>query len=449
VTENSTENPQLVIVGAGMAGVTAGLQAQELGAQVVLIDKGETAGGSFAMSNGVLWCARTYDDLRRLIPMGDPELGRVLVEDFPDGVQWLENLGITFVPDLARPDRVIYSMQPGSAEVAARLLARFEAQGGMLMVNSAASELVLNENGAVSGVVAHGSDGLRTLPASAVILATGGFQGNPELMARYFGQWSDRFILRSNPNSTGDGFLMGATVGAASSRAMGSFYGHLLPAPPAEIPRTDFAIYTQYHSVETILVNLRGERFIDESSDDAINCQAVAREPEALAFTIYDDTVYKRSAVYEASLPIRKRDTFYESKALGASAAVAFTVEELAAEMQKWGVYGDGVLQTIREYNRAIAENRAAHLRIPRRAKPNPIVTPPFYALGLTPGVTFTLGGLRINANAQVLDRATRPIPGLYAAGGDTGGIYNEGYGGGLGLSLVFGRRAAKHAVAP
>jgi predicted oxidoreductase len=83
-------------------------------------------------------------------------------------------------------------------------------------------------------------------------------------------------------------------------------------------------------------------------------------------------------------------------------------------------------------------------LRIPRRAKANPLITPPFYALGLTPGITFALGGLRINAAAQVLDSSNRPIPGLYAAGADAGGIHNEQYAGGLCLGLVFGRRAAK-----
>ena len=74
------------------------------------------------------------------------------------------------------------------------------------------------------------------LHADAVILSTGGFQGNPDLTARYFGRWADRLVLRATPHSTGDGLLMGQAIGAATSRAMSSFYGHLIPAPPAVVP---------------------------------------------------------------------------------------------------------------------------------------------------------------------------------------------------------------------
>jgi succinate dehydrogenase/fumarate reductase flavoprotein subunit len=240
---------------------------------------------------------------------------------------------------------------------------------------------------------------------------------------------------------------MGTTAGAATSRAMSSFYGHLLPAPPAVVPAHDFIAYTHYHSEQAILVNLCGDRFTDESLGDETNCQAVAREPEALAFIVYDETVYHTYAVRPAGGGARATDTFHESKALGAPAFQADTLEALVEAMEQWGVYAPGVLATVHEYNVAVAKGRAAHLRIPRRAKANLIVTPPFYALGLTPGITFTLGGLRINADAQVLDRSNRPIPGLYAAGADAGGIHNEQYAGGLCLGLVFGRRAARHAL--
>ena len=174
----------------------------------------------------------------------------------------------------------------------------------------------------------------------------------------------------------------------------------------------------------------------------------MAREPEALAFILYDETVYRTYAVRPAGGGARATDTFYESKALGAPAATANTLAELAAHMQAWGLYGPGVLATVAEFNAAVAAGQTAQLRIPRRSKANALLTPPFYALGLTPGITFTLGGLQINHHAQVLDRSGRPIPGLYAAGADAGGIHNEQYAGGLCLGLVFGRLAAQQAVA-
>jgi hypothetical protein len=173
----------------------------------------------------------------------------------------------------------------------------------------------------------------------------------------------------------------------------------------------------------------------------------VARQPEALAVLVYDDAVYRAYAVRKASAGARATDTFYESQALGALAATAPTIEALCDALHAWSVYGTAVLETIRAYNEAVATGSANRLRIPRRAKANPIAQPPFYALAVTPGITFTLGGLRINSDAQVLDRVDRPIAGLYAAGADAGGIHQEQYAGGLCLGLVFGRRAARHAA--
>jgi succinate dehydrogenase/fumarate reductase flavoprotein subunit len=111
------------------------------------------------------------------------------------------------------------------------------------------------------------------------------------------------------------------------------------------------------------------------------------------------------------------------------------------------GLHAPNLLATLAEYNEAVAEGTAAYLPIPRRDLDYPVINPPFYALAVTPGVTFTLGGLPINEHAQVLDRSGIPLPGLYAAGADGGSIHNEQYAGGLCLGLVFGRRAAQHAV--
>ena len=437
----------VVVAGAGMAGLVSAVQAQELGARVVLLEKADTPGGSLALSGGTLWCARTYEDLRRLVPRGDPVLGRVLVDDFEDGVRWLREVGATLTPLPSDPERAVYWMEPHPRHFVAHMLERFSLGGGTLLTNTAGVQLLTGERGDIAGVRLGTGTGRRVIETGAVILATGGFQANPEMRARYFGPLADRLVLRSNPHSTGDGWWMGTAIGAASSQAMPSFYGHLLPAPPACVPVDDFIAYTMYHSAQSLLVNLRGERFTDESRGDETNCQFVARQPEALAFLIYDDVVYRTHAVRKASAGARATDTFYESQALGAPAETAPSIEALAEAMQAWGVHAPALRETIRQYNAAVAVGQAAHLRIPRRANPNPLSTPPFYALGVTPAITFTLGGLRIDADAQVLDRSARPIPGLYAAGADAGGIHNEQYAGGLCLGLVFGRRAARKAA--
>jgi succinate dehydrogenase/fumarate reductase flavoprotein subunit len=328
------------------------------------------------------------------------------------------------------------------------MLGRFTGNGGILCVNTRAADVLTDGTGRACGMLARGSDGRLEIDSRAVILTTGGFQANPEMRARYFGPWSDRFILRSNPNSTGDGWCMATAKDALPSAAMSSFYGHLLPGPPAVVPVHDFIAHTMYHSEQSLLLNLRGERFTDESLGDETNAQAVGRQPEALAFLLYDDDIYRQYAVRTNLTGARPSDTFYESQALGAPAAIGPTIEVLAAQMQKWGVYAPGVIASVQQYNQAVAAGAASVLRIPRRSKANPQLTPPFYALGVTPGITFTLGGLRINTDGQVLDTGRRPIPGLYAAGADAGGIHNEQYAGGLCLGLVFGRRAACHATA-
>jgi fumarate reductase flavoprotein subunit len=443
---SDTEKSSVLVVGAGMGGLVAAVRAQELGADVTLIEKGSQVGGTMVMSGGGIWCAKTYEGIRKLVPRGNPDLCRALVENFTDSVEWLEGIKAPVtnipVPAYNEVERWVVEMDPGTSQFAAHMRDLFLSEGGTLHVDTSALKLIIGEHGEVQGVTARTLDGLATFRADATILATGGFQGSSELLTRYFGRWADRLIRRANPRSVGDGLMLGTDAGASTSGSMASFYGHLLPAPPAVVPPEDFVAVTQYFSSHSVLVNQQGERFTDESNGDEMNAQATALESEALAYMIYDHDVYSQHAI------VRVFDKFYDSKAMGAPAATADTIEELAAIMEGWGVYAPGVLETVRQYNEAVAAGTPQHLRIPRLDHAEPVLKAPLYALGVTPGVTFTLGGLKINANAQVIDRRDIPMPGLYAVGADGGGIFNEKYGGGLCLGLVFGRLAAQHATA-
>jgi fumarate reductase flavoprotein subunit len=443
---SDTEKSSVLVVGAGMGGLVAAVRAQELGADVTLIEKGSQVGGTMVMSGGGIWCAKTYEGIRKLVPRGNPDLCRALVENFTDSVEWLEGIKAPVtnipVPAYNEVERWVVEMDPGTSQFAAHMRDLFLSKGGTLHVDTSALKLIIGEHGEVQGVTARTLDGLATFRADATILATGGFQGSSELLTRYFGRWADRLIRRANPRSVGDGLMLGTDAGASTSGSMASFYGHLLPAPPAVVPPEDFVAVTQYFSSHSVLVNQQGERFTDESNGDEMNAQATALESEALAYMIYDHDVYSQHAI------VRVFDKFYDSKAMGAPAATADTIEELAAIMEGWGVYAPGVLETVRQYNEAVAAGTPQHLRIPRLDHAEPVLKAPLYALGVTPGVTFTLGGLKINANAQVIDRRDIPMPGLYAVGADGGGIFNEKYGGGLCLGLVFGRLAAQHATA-
>ena len=445
-----SSNRSVLVVGAGMGGFVAAVRAQELGANVTLLEKGNQVGGTMIMSGGSIWCAKTYEGIRKLVPRGNPDLCRALVANFTDAIEWLKSIGAPVINTPVEPynevDRWVVEMSPSAFQFAYHMRDQFLRGGGKLHLDTSAQKLIIGEHGEVQGALARTLDGLATFRSDSTILATGGFQGSSELLTRYFGRWADRLIRRTNPRSVGDGLILGTDAGASTSGSMASFYGHLLPAPPAVVSPEDFVAVTQYFSTHAVLVNQQGERFTDESEGDEMNSQAVAQETEALAYMIYDHNVYSEHGIVKG-VGDQVSDKFYESKAMGAPAATADTIEKLADIMRGWGVYAPGILETVHQYNEAVAAARAQHLRIPRRHHAMPVLKAPLYALGVTPGITLTLGGLKVNADAQVIDRRGIPMPGLYAVGADGGGIYNEKYGGGLSLGLVFGCLAAQHAT--
>ena len=132
----------------------------------------------------------------------------------------------------------------------------------------------------------------------------------------------------------------------------------------------------------------------------------------------------------------------------GGPYATADTLEALTEAMRPWGVDADQALPTLREYDAAVAAGLASELAVPKRANAHRLVEPPFHALLVRPGITFTLGGIEVDDDLRVLDAADQPIPGLYAAGADAGGTYDDGYMGGLVLGLVQGRIAGRAAAA-
>jgi hypothetical protein len=302
--------------------------------------------------------------------------------------------------------------------------------------------LLSDAQGGVRGVVAQGDGGLAEEAAESVVLASGGFQGNPELTTRYMGRWADRMIVRSNAGSLGDGLLMGLAVGAGTSRGLHSFYGHLLPAPPAVITPERFFPPTAYYSPRTVLVNLRGERFTDESLGDHMNAQAALREQDAAVFALFDADVREQIEGHPSGL-----NRLAAAREAGAWIATAPTLEALVAHLGTRGVRRDTLARTLEAYNRAMADGTDEPLPVPRAQFRAPLRRPEYFAIALVPAITLTYGGLRVNERCQVLDRAGAPIAGLYAAGADAGGTYFEGYGGGLAMALTLGRVAGMHAA--
>src|SRR5258706_2167226 len=166
--------------------------------------------------------------------------------------------------------------------------------GGTILVGSPARRLTADRNGRVSGAVI---DGQREIHADAVLLATGGFQGDPELLATFIGPGADAMLVRSNTGSVGDGFRLGRDVGASASKCLDGFYGHLVPSPLVELREHQFLSLTQYYSNRCILVNRLGLQFTDESLGDEVSNQATLRQPGSRAVLLCDERIRAAFAV--------------------------------------------------------------------------------------------------------------------------------------------------------
>lgn len=445
------ERADVVVVGAGMAGLSAALTAAEQGSSVLVLEKTASVGGSAALSPGTIWTAADYDELRRLSPHADPQLARILVDDFDAALAWLAGQGVELTPRAPNPyhhlkDRC-HGMLPDARSAMSHLAERLSGLGGRLLTDTVAEGLHQDAAGRIEGVRCRSNGVGRVARTGAVVLATGGFQANVELLTRYVGRWADRLILRGYPFNSGDGFLMALDCGAAASDGLDTFYGTHLAAPADRLDPGNWHSVSTYFSKHSLLVNLHGRRFTDESLGDDLSTQETVRQPEGRAFLLFDRRVneeYASTPVYPGSPAVNRLAAV---RRLGGPLVEAGSLADLIAGVEGWGVHGETLEATIGAFNRAMERDQAEQLQIPRRASRIPLAQPPFFALAVLPGITLTLGGVRIDPQARILDRRGLPLPGLFAAGGDAGGVFHHRYVGGLAAALVFGRIAGRGAA--
>lgn len=449
----------VLVSGAGMAGLCAGLAAAERGAQVVVLEKGNRFGGSMYLSNGIVWTYAGTDEVRRRIPDGDFAQQDMLVSHLGDGLDWLQAQGV----DL-EPERVYLQGGRGRAasgpQMTQALVDALRARGGRLLASTALQQLS-TQDGSVCGALAFGPDGPVQVSARAVVLATGGFQGNAELLARYVSPDAASMYLRANPWSTGDGLLAAMQAGGATTPWLDTFYGHALTAPPARFDASGFQEMSHKYGPLAVALNLHGRRFTDESAgtgEEWLNSQ-IARQPQASAAYVFDAVTAERE--YEGGALARV--VLERARQAGGPVVQASTLDELAVQMHAWGLPPIEVLNTLDAYNAAVNADRGELLHPPRRGNPFPVLQPPFSAALVRSGITFTCGGLRCDLDMRVLRRAqsvsTLPlvtaardefqyaaVPNLFAAGCDVGGFSTNAYLGGLAQALVSGRIAGAAA---
>jgi len=436
----------VLVCGAGMAGLCAAAGATEAGARPLVIEAGVGAGGSMLMSGGTIWTAPSMAVMEAWVPGGDRTRQRRLVEDLAPGLDWLDALGVTRRAPIASDRQTGAEVDPG--ELTSRLVAAIEAGGGRLRTETALETVEVGRDGLVSATVGLAGGGRTTIRARSLIFATGGFGGSGELLARYVGPFAGAMLLRANPRSAGDGLRAALGAGARTSPSLSTFYGHTMPAPPAAVSPADWVSVTQYYTQDAILVNERGERFFDESRSMADETAPfeIVRQPNGRAWLVMDRRIHDDEPLPGRS-PSLARRAYANAVAAGAPNVTADTIDGLADWLAAQGVSRTGFLATIDEFGRAVAAGDGARLRVPRRRSPFGLEEPPFRGLAVRPGITFTLGGIDVDADLRVLDRNGRPIPSLFAAGADAGGTYDGGYMGGLVLGLVQGRISGRAAA--
>jgi tricarballylate dehydrogenase len=487
------QQKHVVVVGGGNAGLCAALSAVEAGARVTLLERAPIAlrGGNSAFTAGAMRVAyegvddivslvpdltadqladtdfgsydedRFYDDIARVTRYrADPELAQTLVSRSLDTLRWMREQGVRFIPIYGRQAFQVdgrYTFWGGLTVEAVGggpglvdSLARAADRRGVTIRYGARAVALCTGPAGLSGVVVRTGWTEETIPADSVVLAAGGFQANTEWRTRYLGPNWDLAKVRGSSYNTGDGIRMALDLGASPAGHWSGCHAVQWDHNAPEFGDLKVGDGFQKHSYPFgVVVNADGRRFLDEGADFrnytyAMYGRRVLEQPGQVAWQLFD-----------AKVDHLLRD---EYRIKQATRFTADTLEGLAAKLE--GIDQAQFLRTISEYNAAVDRatpfdpnvkdgRRTRGLTIPKSNWANTLDTPPYQAYAVTCGLTYTFGGLRIDSGARVLDAEFNPIPGLFAAGELTGGLFYFNYPGGSGLTngAVFGRIAGAAAA--
>jgi tricarballylate dehydrogenase len=423
------------------------MTAAECGARVVILEKaprdvphGNTAfsGGSFRRTSESYSADRFYSDIMSLSGgRADPALTRVVVEHSQKARDWLTELGVPWTRRSRDPGASDQAEGQGAALAA--IIRRAVETGGIKICHETEA-LALTGNGrSIVGVRARNRDTVIQWNCQAVVLATGGFQANPEMVVQYLGKGGANLVLRGSPYNTGDGIRMAHQFGAEIDW-MDDFHGGLIHYGYKKYPEVGAtAGMRSMKKYEVgILVNQHGKRFVDEGEHASDKTYAkfgkivALTQPGGVAYVIFDG----------------KNKSIVNPDYTGPEMAPvqADTLEALAGRL---AIDAEELAHTVREFNGSIREGKCLSLNPPKTNFAQPIDAPPFCAYKVTGGFTFTFGGIRTNTRAEVLDTSLKPLPGLYAAGEMVTGIFYGNYAGGSSLPrcAVFGRIAGEQAA--
>ena len=492
--EDSTVDADVVVVGAGGAGMTAAITAAAEGKSVVILESQSMVGGNSVRATGGMNAGKTvyqdenefgesagvektlktaaekyadnetitalaktvseqwaayqanptgYFDSVELMELdtmiggkgiNDPELVETLCANSADAIDWLDEHGITLhnvssfggasVKRIHRPVNAEGKTVSVGSYMIPLLEENCKKAGVQILLNTTANEILTDANGAAVGVKATGASGETvTVNAKAVVLATGGFGANLDMVVKYKPELKG-FMTTNAPGIQGQGIEMAQAIGAATVD-MDQIQIH-----PTVEANTAALITEGLRGDGAVLINAEGKRFIDEVGTRDVVSAAEIAQTGSYSWLVVDQAMVDASSVIQGY--IKKGYTVtgetYEElgKAMGVDAAA------FAETMDKWNGYVE-------------AKNDPD---FGRTSFANPLNTAPYYAVKVTAGVHHTMGGLKINANTEVLNEKGEVIPGLFAAGEVTGGVHGANRLGGNAVAdfTVFGRIAGAAA---
>jgi flavocytochrome c len=444
----------VIVVGTGLAGMSASLQAAELGAKVVILDKmpEELVGGSSKFSGGSIGVASADTPeakekffkavAARSLGKGNEVIMKVIAENSLDASNWLRKYGAKAPPPMPRPGlegaSVIY--EPGMyrsmrVQILPLIREQVKKMGAVFHFDTKARQLILDNKAAVIGVRAETKDGLVDYMGK-VVLATGGFAANKEMLEIYVGPDADEAWYRGNPGNTGDGHLMAKEIGAGLVR-MGGTNTLVLGMVSKANPHAGNPSYILQFG---LCINKKGERYTDEGQLYGHATPPLLSQPGQEAAIIFDQATLEERGAVEIMLKVYKDNNVPYLQ--------ADTIEDLA---KKLGYPVEALVKTVNDYNAAVKDGKAMGANPPKSAFAMKIAEAPFYAFSeLVPGITLTFGGITITERAEVTQADGRVIKGVFAAGECAGGVFHYEYHP-VGLpcanALTMGRVAGRNAA--
>ena len=439
----------IVIIGAGGAGLTAATEAASKGAKVLVLEKMAIVGGNSNFSTGGINACYTKEQERLGIKdskevfyndtmrggqyLNDPNLVRTLIDNSAAMVEWLQapmiGADLSDVGAFGGATNKRIHRPKGGGAIGAHLIPLLQKaalkQGAEIRLNNKVID-ILSNNGRACGVKVAYAGGEYTVRAKAVIVATGGFGANPEMIEFYQASLAG-FATTNHKGATGDAFKMVEKFDAQLIQM------EQIQIHPTVVKGTGIMITEAVRGNGAILVNKAGRRFVNEMETRDIVSAAVLKNPERSAYLIFDQNVRDSLKAIET----------YAKQNLLSEGATLLELSRMIA------VDAVALEYTIDEYNKAVLAKKDTEFGRNPGSMERTISTPPFYAIEIEPAIHHTMGGLKINTKAQVLNKLNLPIPGLFAAGEVTGGVHGAQRLGGNAVAdiCIFGKIAADSAL--